>query len=70
MPSFKGLLFAQGIRGIESKLRRTRIDFAALITAEGHRLPHRLRHKLEGLSPKLLDMCDAQPPPAVASGQS
>jgi hypothetical protein len=48
MPIFKGFLFAQGIRGIESKLRRTRIDFAALITAEGHRLPQRLRHELRG----------------------
>ncbi len=37
----KGLLFAQGIRGIEPKLRRTQIDFAALKTAEGHPLPQR-----------------------------
>jgi transposase len=43
----KGLLFAQGIRGIEPKLRRTRIDFAALKTAEGHPLPDRLRRELE-----------------------
>ncbi len=43
----KGLLFAQGIRGIEPKLRLTRIDFAALKTAEGHPLPDRLRHELE-----------------------
>jgi transposase len=35
----KGLFFVQGVRGIEPKLRRTHIDFAALITAEGHRLP-------------------------------
>src|SRR6201998_3985522 len=34
----KGLLFAQGIRGIEPKRRRTRIDFGKLTTAEG-RLP-------------------------------
>jgi transposase len=43
----KGLLFAQGIRGIEPKLRRTRIDFAALKTAAGHPLPQRLRCELE-----------------------
>jgi transposase len=43
----KGLLFAQGIRGIEPKLRRTRIDFGALITAEGNPLPERLCRELE-----------------------
>jgi transposase len=43
----KGLLFAQGIRGIEPKLRLTRIEFAALQTAEGHPLPERLRRELE-----------------------
>jgi len=43
----KGLLFAQGIRDIKPKLRRTRIDFAALETAEGHPLPDRLRRELE-----------------------
>jgi len=43
----KGLLFAQGIRGIEPKRRQTRIDFAALRTAEGHPLPERLRRELE-----------------------
>lgn len=43
----KGLLFGQGIRGIEPKLRRTRIDFATLTTAEGHPLPERLRRELE-----------------------
>lgn len=43
----KGLLFAQGIRGIEPKLRRTQIDFTALKTAEGHPLPERLRRELE-----------------------
>jgi transposase len=43
----KGLLFAQGIRDIKPKLRRTRIDFAALKTAEGHLLPDRLRRELE-----------------------
>ena len=42
----KGLLFAQGIRGIEPKLRSTRIDFSALTTAEGHPLPDRLRREL------------------------
>jgi len=41
------LLFAQGIRDIKPKLRRTRIDFAALETAEGHPLPDRLRRELE-----------------------
>jgi transposase len=43
----KGLLFGQGIRDIKPKLRRTRIDFAALQTAEGHPLPDRLRRELE-----------------------
>ncbi len=43
----KGLLFAQGIRDIKPKLRRTPIDFAALKTAEGHPLPQRLRRELE-----------------------
>ena len=43
----KGLLFAQGIRGIDPKLRRTRIDFRALITAEGNPLPERLSRELE-----------------------
>ena len=43
----KGLLFGQGIRDIEPKLRLTRIDFAALETAEGHPLPDRLRRELE-----------------------
>jgi transposase len=43
----KGLLFAQGIRDIKPKLRRTRIDFATLETAEGHPLPDRLRRELE-----------------------
>lgn len=43
----KGLLFAQGIRDIKPKLRRTRIDFTALETGEGHPLPDRLRRELE-----------------------
>jgi transposase len=43
----KGLLFAQGIRGIDPKLRRTRINFRALITAEGNPLPERLSRELE-----------------------
>jgi transposase len=43
----KGLLFAQGIRGIEPKLRLTRINFAALQTAEGNPLPERLRRELD-----------------------
>jgi transposase len=43
----KGLLFAQGIRDIKPKLRRSRIDFAALETAEGHPLPDRLRREHE-----------------------
>lgn len=43
----KGLPFGQGIRGIEPKLCRRRIDFAAMQTAEGHPLPPRLRRELE-----------------------
>src|SRR6201990_379450 len=43
----KGLLFAQGIRGIEPKRRRTRIDFGKLTTAEGRSLADRLRRELE-----------------------
>ena len=43
----KGLLFAQGIRGIEPKRRRTRINFSALRTAEGQPLPGSLRRGLE-----------------------
>jgi transposase len=43
----KGLLFAQGIRGIEPKRRRTRIDFGKLATAEGVPLAERLRRELE-----------------------
>jgi len=43
----KGLLFAQGIRGIEPKRRRTRIDFGKLTTAEGMPLAERLRRELE-----------------------
>jgi len=43
----KGLLFAQGIRGVEPKLRSSRIGFVALRTAEGHPLPDRLRSELE-----------------------
>ena len=71
----KGLLFAQGIRDIKPKLRRTRIDFAALETAEGHPLPDRLRRELEREYARLAlietqlrevekerDMADAQDP--------
>ena len=43
----KGLLFGQGIRGIEPKLRQTPIDFSTLVTAEGHPVPDRLRRELE-----------------------
>lgn len=43
----KGLLFGQGIRGIEPKLRGTRIDFGALQTAEGFPLSSRLKAELE-----------------------
>ena len=43
----KGLLFAQGIRGVEPRLRRTRIDFSTLRTGEGLLLPDRLRAELE-----------------------
>jgi transposase len=42
----KGLLFAQGIRGVDPGLRR-RIDFSALHTGEGLPLPARLRAELE-----------------------
>src|SRR5205807_10382687 len=41
----KGLLFAQGIRDIKPKLRRTRIDFGKLTTAEGRPLAERLRRE-------------------------
>src|SRR3954451_23903374 len=71
----KGLLFGQGIRDIKPKLRRTRIDFAALQTAEGHPLPDRLRRELEREYARLAlietqlrevekerDMADAQGP--------
>ncbi|WP_257558121.1 transposase [Sphingobium sp. CFD-2] len=71
----KGLLFGQGIRGIEPKLRATRIDFGALVTAEGRRLSERLRHELEREYARLAlieeqiccvekerDMADAQDP--------
>jgi transposase len=43
----KGLLFAQGIREVEPRLRRARIDFGVLRTGEGHPLPPRLRAELE-----------------------
>jgi transposase len=43
----KGLLFGQGIRGVEPGLRRTRIDFSALRSGEGLPLPDRLRAELE-----------------------
>ena len=43
----KGLLFGQGIRGVEPKLRLSRIDFAVLTTSEGHPIPDRLRRELE-----------------------
>jgi transposase len=55
----KGLLFGQGIRGIEPKQRAARIDFAALKTAEGHSLPNRLRRELEREYARL-DLIDAQ----------
>jgi transposase len=42
----KGLLFAQGIRGVDPGLRR-RIDFSALRTGEGLPLPACLRAELE-----------------------
>src|SRR5215469_13621516 len=71
----KGVLFAQGIRDIKPKLRRTRIDFAALETAEGRPLPDRLRRELEREYARLAlietqlrevekerDMADAQDP--------
>jgi transposase len=43
----KGLLFGQGIRGVEPKLRLSPIDFTALTTSEGHPIPDRLRRELE-----------------------
>ncbi|EAV40209.1 transposase [Stappia aggregata IAM 12614] len=43
----KGLLFAQGIRDVEPRQRRNRIDFTQLQTAEGHRLPRRLLAELK-----------------------
>ena len=55
----KGLLFGQGIRCVEPKLRRTRIDFSALVTAEGHPLPERLRRELEREYARL-DLIDEQ----------
>lgn len=43
----KGLLFGQGIRGVEPGLRRKRIDFSQLFTGEGRPLFDRLRAELE-----------------------
>ncbi|MGZ3519332.1 MAG: IS110 family RNA-guided transposase [Vulcanimicrobiaceae bacterium] len=43
----KGLLFAQGVRGVEPGLRRTRTDFSQLRTGEGRPLAARLRTELE-----------------------
>jgi transposase len=43
----QGLLFGQGIRGVEPGLRRTRIDFSALRTGEELPIPYRLRAELE-----------------------
>ena len=43
----KGLLFGQGIRGVEPRLRRSRIDFSDLRTGEGLPLPARLRAELK-----------------------
>lgn len=43
----KGPLFAQGIRDSDPALRKTRLDFSSLRTAEGLPLPHRLRAELE-----------------------
>jgi transposase len=42
----KGLLFAQGVRGVEPG-RRKRLDFSLLRTGEGHPLADRLRAELE-----------------------
>ena len=39
----KGLLFTQGIRGIEPKRRLTKIDFSTLRTAENYPLPDAAR---------------------------
>ena len=43
----KGLLFAQGVRGVEPGRKRMRIDFTVLRTAEGRPLPDRLLAELE-----------------------
>jgi transposase len=43
----KGLLFGQGIRNVEPRSRRSRIDFSDLRTGEGLPLPARLRAELE-----------------------
>ena len=43
----KGLLFGQGIRGVEPARKRTRIDLSELRTGEGLPLPDRLRAELE-----------------------
>src|SRR6516162_11501099 len=43
----RGCSSPRGIRGIEPKRRRTRIDFGKLTTAEGRPLAERLRRELE-----------------------
>jgi transposase len=43
----KGLLFGQGVRGVEPARKRTRIDLSELRTGEGLPLPDRLRAELE-----------------------
>lgn len=78
----KGLLFGQGRRGIEPKLRLTRIDFASLVTAEGNPLSERLRNELEREYARLAvvedqirsvekerDLADAQDPSVEAKRQ-
>ena len=78
----KGLLFAQGIRDVEPRLRRARIDFGALRTAVGHALPPRLRGELEREYARLdmvedrlravekeRDMADAEDPAAEVKRQ-
>jgi transposase len=54
----KGLLFGQGIRGVEPA-RRKRIDFSLLRTGEGHPLADRLKAELEREYARL-DLIDTQ----------
>src|SRR6201984_3402115 len=55
----KGWLFGQGIRNVEPRSRRSRIDFSDLRTGEGLPLPARLRAELEREYARL-DLVEAQ----------